>query len=41
MMMSLRQPKADGKGHFRPASFTQEYLMKTVLEKNNKGSWFG
>jgi len=41
MMMSLRQPKKSGKGSFRPAPFTQTYTMRTVLEKNNKGSWYG
>ena len=41
MMMSLRQKKKDGKGFFKPAPFTQQYTMKTVLEKNNLGSWFG
>jgi|TARA_E500000305_G_scaffold108986_1_gene112814 hypothetical protein len=41
MMMSLRQKKKDGKGFFKPAPFTQQYSLKTVLEKNNLGSWFG
>ena len=41
MMMSLRQKRKDGKGFFRHAPFTQEYLLKTVLEKNNLGSWYG
>ena len=41
MMMSLRQKKKDGKGFFRPAPFTQMYTLKTVLEKNNLGSWYG
>ena len=41
MMMSLRAKKADGKGFFRPAPFTQQYKLKTVLEKNNLGSWYG
>jgi len=41
MMMSLRQKKKDGKGFFKPAPFTQVYTLKTVLEKNNLGSWFG
>ena len=26
---------------FKPAPFTQQYNMKTVLEKNNLGSWYG
>ena len=41
MMMSLRQKKKDGKGFFKPAPFTQQYSLKTILEKNNLGSWFG
>tara|TARA_R100001079_G_scaffold67924_1_gene35608 strand:- start:90 stop:518 length:429 start_codon:yes stop_codon:yes gene_type:complete len=41
MMMSLRAKKKDGKGFFKPAPFTQMYNMKTVLEKNNLGSWYG
>ena len=41
MMMSLRQKRKDGKGFFRPAPFTQQYTIKTVLEKNNLGSWYG
>ena len=41
MMMSLRAKKKDGKGFFRPAPFTQTYKLKTVLEKNNLGSWYG
>ena len=41
MMMSLRQKKADGKGFFKPAPFTQQYKMRTVLEKNQLGSWYG
>ena len=41
MMMSLRQKRKDGKGFLKPAPFTQMYSLKTVLEKNNLGSWFG
>ena len=41
MMMSLRQKKKNGVGFFKPAPFTQRYSLKTVLEKNNLGSWFG
>jgi|TARA_R110000787_G_scaffold34458_1_gene89172 hypothetical protein len=41
MMMSLRQKRKDGKGFFKPAPFTQQYSLKTVLEKNNLGSWYG
>ena len=41
-MMNLMQvPRKDGKGFFRPAPFTQQYKLKTVLEKNNLGSWYG
>jgi len=41
-MMNLMQvPKKNGKGFFRPAPFTQLYKLKTVLEKNNLGSWYG
>jgi len=41
-MMNLMQiPKKSGKGFFRPAPFTQLYRLKTVLEKNNLGSWYG
>ena len=41
MMMSLRAKRNDGTGFFRPAPFTQSYNLKTVLEKNNLGSWYG
>ena len=41
MMMSLRQQRKNGKGFCKPAPFTQKYLLATVLEKNNMGSWFG
>ena len=41
MMISLRQQRKNGKGFFKPAPFTQKYLLATVLEKNNMGSWFG
>ena len=41
MMMSLRQKRKNGQGFFKPAPFTQQYTMKTILEKNNLGSWFG
>ena len=40
-MMSLRQKRKTGAGFFKPAPFTQKYSLKTVLEKNNLGSWFG
>ena len=41
MMNMMQVPKKDGKGFFRPAPFTQQYRMKTVLEKNQLGSWYG
>ena len=41
MMMSVREKKKDGSGYFKPAPFTQMYPLKTVLEKNNLGSWYG
>ena len=41
MMMSVREKKKDGSGYFKPAPFTQMYTLKTVLEKNNLGSWYG
>jgi len=40
MMMSLRQQRKNGKGFFKPAPFTQKYLLATALEKNNMCSWF-
>ena len=36
-----KSEEKDGKGFFRPAPFTQSYNLKTVLEKNNLGSWYG
>ncbi len=41
MMNMMQVPKPDGKGFFRPAPFTQQYRLKTVLEKNQLGSWYG
>jgi hypothetical protein len=42
MMMSLRQKRERWyRVSFRPAPFTQLYTLKTVLEKNNLGSWYG
>jgi hypothetical protein len=41
MMNLMQAPKKDGKGFFRPAPFTQQYRLKTVLEKNQLGSWYG
>ena len=41
MMHSIRLPKKSGAGTYKPAPFTQQYRMRTVLEKNNLGSWYG
>jgi len=41
MMSNLMIPRPDGKGVFNPAIFYQSYLMTTVPESNDKGSWFG
>ena len=41
MMKSLKDDRADGKGFYTPAMFTQRYLLTTVLEKNAKGTWYG
>ena len=41
MMNLMQQPRKDGKGTFRPAPFTQLYRLRTVLEKNQLGSWYG
>ena len=41
---SLQEYSCDKKGDgtfFKPAPFTQMYNLKTVLEKNNLGSWYG
>ena len=40
MMMSVRAKRKDG-SFFKPGTFTQMYNLKTVLEKNNLGSWYG
>ena len=40
MMMSVTAKKKDG-GIYKPATFTQVYNLKSVLEKNNLGSWYG
>ena len=41
MIMYLIKKRKDGKGFFKPSPFTQKYSLKTVLEKNNLGSWYG
>jgi hypothetical protein len=40
MMMSVTAKKKGG-GIYKPATFTQVYNLKSVLEKNNLGSWYG
>lgn len=40
MINQLRVPRAGG-GDFNPAMFYRAYRLKTVPEKNDKGSWFG
>ena len=39
MMLSQRRKGKDGM--FQPPTWSQIYLMKTMLEKNSLGSWFG
>jgi hypothetical protein len=39
MMLSQRRKGANG--FFQPPTWSQIYLMKTMLEKNNLGSWYG
>ena len=41
MMVSIREPRKNGKGFYKPAPFTQIYTLKSVLEKNKLGSWYG
>ena len=40
MMMSIKSKRKDG-SFYQPAMFTQVYNLKTVLEKNSLGSWYG
>jgi hypothetical protein len=40
MMMSIKAKRKDGT-FYQPAMFTQVYNLKTVLEKNSLGSWYG
>jgi len=40
MMMSIKAKRKDG-SFYQPAMFTQVYNLKTVLEKNSLGSWYG
>lgn len=39
--MMLSQRRKGAKGFFQPPTWSQIYTLKTVLEKNNLGSWFG
>ena len=39
MMLSQRRKGANG--FFQPPTWSQIYLMKNMLEKNNLGSWYG
>tara|TARA_R110000822_G_scaffold72858_1_gene175125 strand:- start:3248 stop:4060 length:813 start_codon:yes stop_codon:yes gene_type:complete len=39
--MMLSQRRKGVKGFFQPPTWSQIYLLKTVLEKNSLGSWFG
>lgn len=39
--MMLSQRRKGAKGFFQPPTWSQIYVLKTVLEKNNLGSWFG
>jgi hypothetical protein len=40
MMMSVKAKKKDG-SIYKPAPFTQVYNVRTVLEKNSLGAWYG
>ena len=40
MMMGLKVPHPNGT-MVTPASFSHKYKLKTVAEKNDKGSWYG
>ena len=39
--MMLSQRRKGKNGFFQPPTWSQVYTLKTVLEKNNLGSWFG
>tara|TARA_R110000796_G_scaffold65155_4_gene150616 strand:- start:3047 stop:3856 length:810 start_codon:yes stop_codon:yes gene_type:complete len=39
--LMLSQRRKGKNGMFQPATWSQIYKMKTMLEKNNLGSWFG
>lgn len=39
-MNGIKMQRADGT-HFTPAMFSHQYRVSTVVESNDKGSWFG
>ena len=39
--MMLSQRRKGAKGFFQPPTWSQIYKLRTVLEKNNLGSWYG
>ena len=39
--MMLSQRRKGKNGFFQPSTWSQVYTLKTVLEKNNLGSWYG
>jgi len=39
--MMLSQRRKGSKGMFQPPTWSQIYTLRTVLEKNSLGSWFG
>ena len=41
LVSTLKVQHPSGRGHFTPARFYMTYRLKTVLEGNDKGDWFG
>jgi hypothetical protein len=41
LIATIREPKADGSGFFNPASFAVSYRLRTGMESNDQGEWFG
>ena len=41
MISNLIIPRPDGKGTFNPAMFYKSYVLTTVPQSNDQGSWFG
>lgn len=37
----MTQRRKGAKGFFNPPAFSQIYTLKTILEKNSLGSWYG